>query len=111
MKIKFSSVIDFIEELKKDKDKIERGIVRVNFERAGTQFSPNIWNVFLRAECIIAGNIVELRSFCGDLWGHGSMSDDRTKRTFDDKRKQLEEELAGMGITDIRGGAIEDEGA
>ncbi len=109
MKIKFSNPVDFIEELEKDKDKIDRGIVRVNYEQAGTKMSPNIWNVFLRAECIIAGHIVELRSFCGDLWGIGSDSDDQTKRTFDNKRKKLEEELARLGITDIRGGTLEEE--
>lgn len=108
MKIKFSTVEDFLDELKRDKEKIERNIVRVNFERAGTKFSPNIWNVFLRAECIIAGHIVELRSFCGDLWGHGMKADEETKRIFDDRRKHLEEELARLGITDIRGGALEE---
>jgi hypothetical protein len=108
MKIKFSNLVDFIEELEKDKDKIERGIVRVNFERVDLTFSPNICHVFIRAECIINRNIIELREFCGDLWGIGSASDDDTKKNYSNKKVNLEEGLHRLGITDIRGGTIEE---
>ena len=109
MRIKFSNLVDFIAELEKDKDKIERGIVRVNFERRATKFSPNVSTVFLVAECIIAGHILALRVYCGDLWGIGG-TDEETKLKYSDKHRILEAELTRLGITDIRGGAIEDAG-
>ncbi len=117
MKIKFSNLKDFIEELEKDKDKIERGIVRVNTATQASKMSLAVHLAYVLAECIIvdfiapgiiSSHIIEYREYCGDLWGKGFESDEKTKNKVKELRSQLDAELARLGITDIRGGTIEE---
>lgn len=107
MKIKFNNLKDFIEELEKDKGKIERGIVRVN-SMTGVLGMSAIHTVFVLAECIIADRIISYREYCGDLWGKGLECDEKTKGKEKALRSQLDAELARLGITDVRGGTIEE---
>ncbi len=117
MKIKFSNLKDFIEELEKDKDKVERGIVRVNTVTQVSKMSPAVHLVYVLAECIvvdfiapgvISSHIIEYREYCGDLWGKGFECDEKTKSKVKELRSQLDAEFARLGITDIRGGTIEE---
>ncbi len=108
MKIKFSNLKDFIEELEKDKDKVERGIVRVNTATQVSTMSPAIHLTFVLAECIIGNHIIEYREYCGDLWGKGFECDEKTRSKEKALRSQLDAELTRLGITDIRGGTIEE---
>ncbi len=108
MRIKFNCIEDFIHELDKDKDKIERGIVRVNNIISASGFSPAVWNMFVAAECIIGGHVVEYRESCGNLWGHGTETDEKTREKNKELRERLDAALFGLGITDIRGGTIEE---
>ncbi len=108
MKIKFNSLEDFIHEIEKDRDRIERGIMRVNTITQPSQMSPAFCLLFVQAECIIERHIVEYREWCGDLWGKGFESDDKARAKEKDRREKLDHALARLGITDIRGGTIEE---
>ncbi len=109
MKIKFSNMADFIEELEKDKDRIERGIMRVNTITQASSMSPAIQLVFVTAECIVGDHILSYREYCGDLWGAGFECDEKTKGKERSLRARLNENLARLEINDIRGGQIEEQ--
>ena len=67
--IKFNSPSEFIEELQKDKELVERGIVRLTNLARDTQALP-IRHLSVVATYKVKGEIVRLEKFCGQLWGH-----------------------------------------
>jgi len=106
MKIQFNSIDDFIEDLRVDREKIERGIVRVNFLTKPLNSTPNVRRQFLIAQCIISGHVVALERYLGDIWGIGE-TDEKTHEKGDELRAALINKLRGMGL-EIRGGMIEE---
>ena len=66
--VKFSAPDDFLEELAKDKEKVDRGIVRLVYSFTPTNISPNIQHLSVVATALVAGQVYRLETYCGDLW-------------------------------------------
>lgn len=104
--VKFSYLDDFLDELEKDKDKVDRGIVRLVYSFTPTKISPNIQHLSVVATARVAGQVYHLEVYCGDLWrieGQDQAVRDKGKKV----KKEIEEGCARLGL-EVRGGSIEE---
>jgi phage host-nuclease inhibitor protein Gam len=109
IKVKFNSVAEFCQELKKDAGKVERGILRTTKQTQMSSMSPNIHYVFALASYSIEGQIVELRKFCGEIW---HIREDEDKKSWDKAEavlKEIEDLVQGIAGVEIRAGHLEDD--
>jgi hypothetical protein len=66
--VRFSDPREFLEELAKDREHIERRIVRLtNFYRP-SQRVPSIQHLSVVATARVGRDIIRLEVYCGDLW-------------------------------------------
>ena len=102
--VNFSHPEDFLEELEKDKEKVDRGIVRLVYSFMPSKISPNIQHLRVVATALVAGQVYRLEHYCGDLWRIESQDKpvhDKGTRV----KRLIEERCAALGL-DVRGGAI-----
>ena len=102
--VKFSDPEDFLAELEKDKDLVDRGIVRLVYSFTPTKISPNIQHLSVLATALVAGQVYRLESYCGDLWrieGQDQPVYDKGAKI----KKEIEDGCAKLGL-EVRGGAI-----
>lgn len=78
--VKFNSVDEFCDELRKEQGNIERRIVRLTNSYIQSRLSPNIWYLNVTATFLVAPypgglpapiagpHIVRLDRYCGDIW-------------------------------------------
>jgi hypothetical protein len=106
MKVRFNQTKEFCEELKKDADKVDRGIVRCSNLFENAKISPNIRYVTFVATYSIQGQIVELRDYCGDIW---RMEQERDQKVYDKAKECYEavEKTCDRLKLEIRGGCLE----
>lgn len=99
MRVKFSTMEEFLEELTKEASalQVEEGIVRVTFlHRQDTRTSLD--NLSIYAGAVMRDKIVELRQFIGQMWHipGGSEQDDKVSnaaRTIQEKMVTKAREL------------------
>lgn len=103
--VRFNQVEEFLEELAKDKDHIERGIVRLtNLYRPSRQV-PSIQHLSVVATMRVGRDIIRLEVYCGDLWHL-----DRDQPVLDRAKAlhtTLEEGCARLGL-EVRAGVLEE---
>lgn len=102
--VKFSHPDDFLEELERDKEKVDRGIVRLVYSFTASKLSPNIQHLSVVATALVAGQVYRLEAYCGDLW----RIEDQDQPVHDkgmSVKKQIEYGCARLGL-EVRGGAI-----
>lgn len=104
--VKFSYPDDFLDELAKDKEKVDRGIVRLVYSFKPSKLSPNITHLSVVATALVAGQVYRLEHYCGDLWRIESQD-----QAVHDKgisvKKQIEYGCSRLGL-EVRGGSIEE---
>lgn len=61
-KVRFHQVSEFLEELRKDHDKVDRGLVRVTFR---TDYSTPMHTASVIASALISGVVVTVERRCG----------------------------------------------
>ena len=102
--VKFSDPEDFLEELQKDREKVDRHIVRLVYQVTPTKISPNIQHLSVLATALVADQVYRLEPYCGDLWRI-----ERQDQPVYDKGRQVKEQIvvacAHLGL-EVRGGAI-----
>ena len=104
--VNFSHPEDFLEELEKDKDQVDRGIVRLVYSFTPSKLSSNISHLSVLATALVAGQVYRLEHYCGDLWRIESQD-----KPVHDKgtriKRLIEERCAALGL-EVRGGAIQE---
>jgi hypothetical protein len=71
MIVKFNDPKEFLEELAKDAQLIKRSIVRVTQQTTQSNQVPVIAHLSVVATAEVAGDIVRLDRYCGQLWNMG----------------------------------------
>lgn len=105
--VKFNSPAEFVEELKADAEKVDRGIVRVTQQFASSNLSPNVRSASIVATARIGDQIIRLDRYCGDLWGMDS-ADEAVQRKLSDVMMFIDNAVTSFGLT-VRPGVIEPE--
>lgn len=101
--VKFSDPEDFLEELAKDKEKVDRGIVRLVYS-----FNPSTHGITTHlsvvATALVGTQLYRLETYCGDLWRIESPD-----QPVHEKGSAVKEAIAAgcakLGL-EVRGGAI-----
>ena len=75
--VKFNDPEDFLAELAKDKEKVDRGIVRLVYSFTPTKVSPNIQHLSVVATALVGTQVYRLETYCGDLWRIEGQGTDR----------------------------------
>lgn len=108
MKVKFNQVEEFCEELEKDAPLIDRQIVRCSKLWETSKLSPNIRHLSFLATCTVKGQLVELRRYCGDIWGINLEADERVEDKAKETNKTIDK-VCGLLKLEVRAGHIEEE--
>ena len=104
----FNAREEFLKELETDRDRVERLIVRLTCLSQQSTMTPVIRHLFVVATYKAAGEIVELKQFCGDLC---NLEQDR--KTIEHSRtlqQAIEEACKRLGLT-VRAGMYQEAGA
>jgi hypothetical protein len=106
MTVVFNSTEEFLEELDKDRKKIDRRIVRLTVLHQESKLSPNIKHLHAMATFLVKGEIVMLSEYCGDIWGIETERNDVTAKRVDDKLGAVET-FCKMHRLEVRSGKLE----
>lgn len=66
--VKFNETDEFVNELTKDANKVERSIVRIVFRTSFDSGIPHIHILTLVASAVVDGHVVRLERRCGSFW-------------------------------------------
>jgi len=110
MKVTFTNPDEFIEELKKDKEKVVWGIVRLTTAYKPTKIS-SVYTVEVVSTYRKGDEIIELRKFCGDVWSNlkGERAFKEEEKAFkvrDSIYEKIENACQELGI-EVRAGIYE----
>lgn len=103
--VKFNSVEEFCDEIAKGTP--EDRIVRLTNLYTASKLSPNIRFVSVVATCIMKNKIVRLDRHCGDSWGLGNESDQKTFERADKASKAVEATCKRLDY-EVRAGIFEE---
>ena len=101
--VKFSVPEEFLEEL--GKELVDRGLVRITHLSRPTKISPNIHHLSIVATAKVAGDILRLERYCGDIWNIGSQ-DVKVKDEAEAIKRKILEGCAALHL-EVRGGVLE----
>lgn len=107
LKVRFNMVDEFCEEMKKDKDIIDRKIIRVTQSFTPSHMTPNIRIVEVLASYSVSGQIVRLEKRCGEFWGVNTKSDQDVIDKADEVMKIIKDKAAKAGLQ-VRAGVLEE---
>jgi dsDNA-specific endonuclease/ATPase MutS2 len=105
--LRFNDIEEFFEELKKDRDLIERGIVRVTSILRPSQSVPSIFHIVVAATARVAGEIVRLDIYCGDVF-QGFDRDSEVLKAANEKIGMIKERCTSLEL-DVRAGVLSDD--
>jgi len=104
--VKFNDVEEFLGEMAKDRDCVDRHLVRVtNLFRSST-VSPIIRHLSVVATARVGSDIVRLESYCGDIW-QMAPRDTRVVEKAEQLQRMLAEGCARLGL-EVRAGLLEE---
>lgn len=104
--VKFNVASEFTEELEKDRDQVDRHIVRVTRKFTHSKDISPLRYLSLVATAKVNGDIIRLEKYLGEVWGLES-GDQSTFTRADQVQKQLEGWLEMKGLT-VRAGILEE---
>jgi len=107
MKVKFTEPEEFCEELERDKQDIDRGIVRCTIRYEPTKISPSIRHVIAIASYPVKGQIVKLERHCGEIWGLRPEEDQKAVDRAREHLKRVEETCRRLNL-EVRAGSLEE---
>lgn len=105
MQVRFNDVEEFLAELEHDRERIDRGIVRVTKTLTQTAQLP-IQQLAVVATARVGDTVVRLERYCGDLWGKEFPQDAETHERAEKVMRKLEDACRGMGL-EVRAGILE----
>ena len=103
----FNAVEEFLAELEKDQDLVERKIVRLTCLYQQSTMTPVIRHLFVVATYKAGGEIVQFKDFCGDLWN--LEQDEKTIQRSVAIQEKIEEASKEYGL-EIRAGMYTEKG-
>jgi len=104
--VRFNDVNEFLENLDKDRDLVDRRIVHVTNLYRASKLTASIQHLSVLATARISGEIVRLEVYCGDLWGI-THQDEPVLAKADRVKGDLMEGAGSLDL-DIRAGMIVD---
>ena len=103
--VQFNDVHEFLDNLDRDHDLVERRIMRVTNLYRQSKLTASIQHLSVVATARVSGEIVRLEVYCGDLWNLGS--DQAALEKASEVQRTLTEECARLDL-DVRAGLITD---
>ncbi len=103
--VKYNSVNEFCEEMKKDTLLIDRGIFRVTKLYTASRASPNIDHLSVVSTYSVECQIVKLEYYCGDIWGIQEQDEKRYKAA-EEAISIISNTAAGLEGIEIRCGIL-----
>lgn len=105
MKVRFNDVVEFLTELETSCP--QDNVIRATRQYCATQYAP-IRSVFVLAGYINgSGQLVELKTFCGQDWGGQFEESEQTAKKGDAILEQIRLEAQRLGFA-MRAGAFEE---
>lgn len=104
--VRFNDANEFLKELAKDRDHVERRIVRLTNLYRPSQRVPSIQHLSVVATTRVGRELVRLETYCGDLWNLG-----RDQSVLDKAKvlhQTIEDGCASLGL-EVRSGVLDDE--
>jgi len=107
MIVKFNDPKEFLEEMEKDRDEIDRRIVRLTTLRTPSKQVHSIYLYTVVATYRRGDEIVRLEKFCGDYWHDiNTKGNEKTEQNIKATYEILEEGIRKLGL-EVRGGTYE----
>jgi len=107
MKVTFNQVGEFIDELEKDAGKVERNLVRCTKLFEPSRLSPTIRLVSIFSTYSVAGQVITLTRYCGDIWGINREKDNEVIAKADAYLKSIEKACKHLKL-EVRAGMLEE---
>lgn len=101
--VQFNDINEFLDELEKDRDHIQRGIVRITNQYRTSRLTASIQHLTVVATTRISGELVKLNVYCGDLWGLGK--DQPILEKAQDLQRTLVEKCTALSL-EVRSGLL-----
>ncbi len=103
--VRFHHPSDFLAELARDVELVDRRIVRVTRGYRRSRLAPTVQLVSVLASYELhGGQVVHLDAACGDWWGIG---DDGALRRADEIARRIEDACRDLNL-EVRGGVVEE---
>ena len=102
----FTEPGEYLAEVERDKDLVERSIVRVA-KIGELDYTTALTEVCVESAAVIEGRVVRLRTYCGSLWGLGD-ADEKVHQRASQLVEQLEAGLTDAGL-EVRSGVWRDQ--
>jgi hypothetical protein len=104
MRVRFSAVEEFLDELTQDAHLVEEGIIRVTLNYQPLEMKP-LMLLAVRAGVIVNGKIVELHQTIGHVWSPpaGGQDDAKVRTRAQGICAQVEAQATALGLTIRRG--------
>lgn len=104
MRVRFSDVDEYLEELRKDAPLVDRKILRLTNSFQARSFSPHIHTLTVMATARVNDSVVVLEASCGDLWGQ-SVPDEETLGRADAIHSRIKQTAADLEL-EVRAGLL-----
>lgn len=105
--VRFNEAKEFLAELAKDRDHVERRIVRLTNLYRPSPRVPSIQHLSVVVTTRVGRELVRLEAYCGDLWnlGRDQSALDKAKAIH----QIIEDGCASLGL-EVRAGVLDEEG-
>ena len=101
VEVRFNSHKEFLEELERDKELVDGGIVRLTCRQTPFERIPSHHFYQVVATALVGQKLVKLETFCGDDWNHEHKPPERARQVM----RELEEGLKALGL-EVRPGVL-----
>ncbi len=104
MKVHFSVVEEFLDELRYEQCEVEDEIVRLTFNYEQMKGMSSVYHMSVIAGFVVRGKLVYLKQPCGDVWkAEGNETSVKVRQRADDIAQQIEAHVEGMNLALRRG--------
>jgi hypothetical protein len=96
MRVHFSVVEEFLEELRHEHTEVEDAIVRVTFRYEQSPQVPFVYHMSVVAGFLVRGKLIELKQSCGDITKPPGEHDAKTRARAEQIAGQIENVLSTL---------------
>ena len=104
MRVRFSTVEEFLDELAQDAHLVEEGIIRITLNYQPLEMKP-VMLLSVHAGVIVHGKVVELHQPIGHVWQTpaGGQDDVKVRTRAQEVSARVEAQASALGLTIRRG--------
>jgi hypothetical protein len=103
MRVRFSVVEEFLDELRYEQRELEDEIVRLTFQYQQSTQVHFVYAMSVVAGFIARGKLIELKQHCGDVMRPPTEADTKTRARAEQIAQQIENVVEGMNLALRRG--------